>query len=133
VSRGRKTALGQFRRFGEVLDRWLSSDRVTGQKTWPDMACRPKVGVAVPSGPKLLLRLSVAERAVTTNKALADAYAANVLPVIREIQRPAKARGVVLDSPKLAEARLGNAPPRNACQRTRAGLDREGRSPSPKR
>jgi Recombinase len=35
-------------------------------------------------GPKLA---EARERAVATNKALADTYAANVLPVIREIRR----------------------------------------------
>jgi hypothetical protein len=35
-------------------------------------------------GPKLA---EAGERAAATNKALADAYAANVLPVIREIRR----------------------------------------------
>jgi DNA invertase Pin-like site-specific DNA recombinase len=55
------------------------------------IAARTKAALAaakargvVLGGPKLV---EARERAVTTNKRLADAYAANVLPVIREIKR----------------------------------------------
>jgi hypothetical protein len=68
---------------------------------WPNVV-PPAEAVAVPSGPRPLSRLpkpvasswvgltklaEARERGAATNKALADAYAANVLSVIREIRR----------------------------------------------
>ncbi len=52
-------------------------------RTKAALAAAKSRGVAL-GGPKLA---EARERAVASNKALADAYAANVLPVIREIRR----------------------------------------------
>jgi hypothetical protein len=54
-----------------------------GARTKAALAAAKARGVAL-GGPKLA---EARERAVASNKALADAYAANVLPVIREIRR----------------------------------------------
>ena len=51
--------------------------------TKPALAAAKARGVVL-GGPKLA---EARERAAATNKALADAYAANVLPLIREIRR----------------------------------------------